>query len=92
MSLLTGVLKVQCNTELKEEIRKSGKAACVLMMDEIKNMDNVVDVWDPKDKLVDIIVETNAESKDSINNLISKIHELEGVFQITPKISIDVND
>ncbi len=92
MSLLTGVLRVQCTTELKEEIRNNGKAACVLIMDEIKNMDNVVDVWASKDKLVDIIVETNATDKKDIDGLIERLHKLEGVFKIIPKISVDIDN
>ena len=92
MSLLTGILRVQCTTELKEEIRQNGKAACVLIIDEIKNMTHVVDVWSTKDKLIDLIVETNAETKRDIDSLINKIHELEEVFQIIPRISIDVKN
>ncbi len=90
MSVLTGVLKVQCTDEIKEDIRNSGKAACVLLMDEIKNLDNVVDVWAPKDRRFDIVVEIDATVQSRVKELISNIEKLQGVFKITPDISIDV--
>lgn len=90
MSVLTGVLKVQCTDEIKEDIRNSGKAACVLLMDEIKNLDNVIDVWAPKDKRFDIVVEIDATIQSRVKELISKIEKLQGIFKIIPNISIDV--
>ena len=90
MSVLTGALKVECTDDLKKDIRNSGKAACVLLMDEIKSLDNVVDVWAPKDKRFDIIVEIDATAQSRVKELISNIEKLQGVFKIIPNISIDI--
>lgn len=90
MSLLTGTLRVECTSELKEEIRKSGKAACVLVMDEIKNMGHVVDVWAPNDKEIDIIVEIDARTIESVEKLTAEIRQLEGVSKIVQRISADI--
>ena len=90
MSCLTGVLKVQCTNDVKEAIRKIGGTACILIMDEIKNMDHVIDVWSPKHKRVDIIIEIDADNLPDIDNLEKNISQLEGVYQVAKDISSEI--
>jgi len=91
MSLLTGILKIQCTNDLKEEIRKSGKSACILMMDEIKHMDNVADAWHPKDDKIDIIVEVDVPDRAAADGLKSRIAGLDGVYEVYQDVSAELS-
>lgn len=83
-------MKVQCTCDPKVEIRKNGKSACVLIMDGIRRMDNVVDVWDPNDGRIDMIIEVDVPDRTAADRLRSRIAGLDGVYEVHPNISAEL--
>lgn len=77
-SLLTGIMNVQCTYDLKGEIGKNGKSACVPITDEIRRMDDAADVWHPRDGRTDMIVEVDVPDRAAADRPGSAIAGLDG--------------
>ena len=86
---IPGTIKVECTQLLKQEMKKGGVEGCVLILDEIKDMDNVADVWFADDKKTDIVVEISINDVAEAEALTTKIKALAGVENVQLRVAVE---
>jgi len=90
MEKLSGTIRVECTPKLKSEIKKSGTEGCFLVMDEIRSINGVVDVWAVDDQKLDLVVEIAVDTYEQGKEIASKIKNIDGVLDAHAYIAVEV--
>lgn len=87
---LPGTIKVECTPQLKLEIKNSGITGCFFVMDEIRNISGVVDVWPADDQKIDLVVEVEVDTYDQGKEIENQISKIDGVKEAHAYLAVEV--